>query len=152
MRNLIILMFALLVSSCNKNTNYTIEDRIIGDNIPDEVNYNLLNSDTVTDRHGKVKDGTLTYSHNAWQSVGKTYILDYNPVEFDVKTKHDFKNEKGNNHGETGGDEETVSYELHPKRAGVFTVCEVEGYRGKEIRRIKHIIKVKDNAEKGKDK
>lgn len=152
MRKIVILMLVLMVCACNKGSHYAIEDKIVSDVIPEEESYRTVYNDTVTDRRGKIENGTLTYSHNAWQSVGKTYFLDYNPVEFDVKTTHDLKNKEEDKKGKAVSDEETISYELRPKRTGVFTVCEVEAYHGKEIRRIKHIIKVKSNEKKASSK
>lgn len=85
----------------------------------------------------------LLYKGKIHGSVGVTYNIEYDSTAFSVTEEIKYNDSKGMSERKCGADGGTITYNLYPLKEGEFIIYEIEGFRGEEIKRIKHEIFIK---------
>ena len=76
-------------------------------------------------------------------SVGTMFHLEYDVTAFDRQRDLKYLHPKNKKKGMAGADAVSITYTLSPRKKGKHVVHEVHSFRGKEQKRVKHVIRVK---------
>ncbi len=86
---------------------------------------------------------TYAISGKMHASVGTMFHLEYDETAFDRQRDLKYLHPKNMEKGMVGADAVNMTYTLSPKKKGKHVVYEVHSFRGKEQKRVKHVIRVK---------
>lgn len=86
---------------------------------------------------------TYAISGKMHASVGTMFHLEYDTLAFDRTRDLKYLHPKNMEKGMVGADAVNMTYTLSPKKKGKHVVYEVHSFRGKEQKRVKHVIRVK---------
>lgn len=86
---------------------------------------------------------TYAISGKMHASVGTMFHLEYDTLAFDRTRDLKYLHPKNMEKGMVGADAVNMTYTLSPKKKGKHVVQEVHSFRGKEQKRVKHVIRVK---------
>ena len=90
----------------------------------------------------KLNGEHLTFKGRVYGSVGIEYRIGYDETAFHMEYHYEYVYSKEDREMNDGADDSTVTYELIPLKKGQFEIYEVEGFRGQETARNKHMIEV----------
>ncbi len=91
----------------------------------------------------KLNGDHLTFKGRVHGSVGIEYSIEYDKAAFRMEYGHKYSHPvKDGKRMPPGADRKIVTYELTPLKRGIFDIYEVEGFRGRETARKKHMIVV----------
>ncbi len=86
---------------------------------------------------------TYAISGKVHASVGTMFHLEYDETAFDRQREMKYLHPKNMEKGMVGADAVNMTYTLSPRKKGKYVVYEVHSFRGKEQKRVKHVIRVK---------
>ena len=86
---------------------------------------------------------TYAISGKVHASVGTMFHLEYDETAFDRQREIKYLHPKNMEKGMVGADAVNMTYTLSPRKKGKHVVHEVHSFRGKEQKRVKHVIRVK---------
>lgn len=89
------------------------------------------------------RQDTYAISGKMHASVGTMFHLEYDTLAFDRTRDLKYLHPKNMEKGMLGADAVQMTYTLSPKKKGKHVVYEVHSFRGKEQKRVKHVIRVK---------
>ena len=89
------------------------------------------------------RQDTYAISGKMHASVGTMFHLEYDETAFDRQREMKYLHPKNMEKGMVGADAVNMTYTLSPRKKGKHVVHEVHSFRGKEQKRVKHVIRVK---------
>ena len=89
------------------------------------------------------RQDTYAISGKMHASVVTMFHLEYDTLAFDRTRDLKYLHPKNMEKGMLGADAVQMTYTLSPKKKGKHVVYEVHSFRGKEQKRVKHVIRVK---------
>ena len=89
------------------------------------------------------RQDTYAISGKMHASVGTMFHLEYDTLAFDRTRDLKYLHPKNMEKGMLGADAVQMTYTLSPKKKGKHVVYEIHSFRGKEQKRVKHVIRVK---------